>query len=684
MPYWRRPYRRYTRYRRRYSTRRFRRPFRTTFYRRRHRRVRRKTFKRKLKSIAIRQWQPPTIKKLTITGLYPLFFCTSDRVNNNNTLYLENTTPFHIPSGGGFSLTQFTLQNLFDQHLRLRNWWTKSNDVLPLIRYYGCTMYLYYQENVDYIFAYDNNFPMKASRLTYNGTQPSVMQLMKNRKVIACKRYNKRKRPYKKVHIRPPSQLKNQWYFQHSLADIPLVNIICTAASLDRWYANSKAITTTIRFYCIDPRIFLNHEFKQQNTYGYQLKADNKPLFAAPQQHIYSDTIKIGDLIYLGNSQQFGLGTKIRTVMTTASLTTWNKYFSDKQYWGNPFMQPYLTKETITILCNKTIPELATTLGTHNYNVDTTLGTIGGFSEMKQNYLTECRYNPYQDKGVNNEVYFLNIDNKTSNKTSWEPEPNKPELIAKDLPLWTLYWGLTDWHKRANSITSLDTHSITVFKTTYIDPKNEVYYIPLGEHFLTERSPYFPFAEGDKKEQITTADWENWHPKLSFQLEVINSICLSGPGTVKLPPNISCEAHLKYKFHFKLGGSPPPMELIKNPSDQPIWTIPNNLTETTSLQSPGTPFEHFLYHFDQRQHFLTKSAIQRLKKDFKTKEIIPSITGSTGLNIPPQKTQESDSETSTEEETQTTLEQQLQQQRREQIKLRHRINKLLEKLSTLE
>lgn len=73
--------------------------------------------------------------------MYQLFFTTMDRIDHNNTLYIDSITPFHLPSGGGFSLTQFTLQNLFDQHLRLRNWWTKSNELLPLIRYTGATMY---------------------------------------------------------------------------------------------------------------------------------------------------------------------------------------------------------------------------------------------------------------------------------------------------------------------------------------------------------------------------------------------------------------------------------------------------------------------------------------------------------------------------------------------------------------
>lgn len=598
-------------------------------------------------------------------------------------MYLDTIAPFHLPSGGSFSLTQFTLQNLYDQHLRLRNWWTKSNDVLPIIRYLGCNIYCYYQQNVDYIIAYDNNPPMKASRLTYNGTQPSVMQLMRHRKVIPCKMYNKRKKPYKKIHIPPPSQMKNQWYFQSNLSDIPLVNIIASACSLDRWYANSKAITTTIGFTVLNSKVFVNHDFKNNNTYGYKPK-NNELLFGLRNGNRNLNNIKIGDCIYLGNSHDYGYGTTIRsfvgTTLTKAKLT---EYFTKKEHWGNPFMIDYLDYTRITVKTTNTIPQIIEkmTAGT-TVSLEITLNSIGNFILTEEPYLIECRYNPYNDKGTGNEVYFLPIDNKAT--PDWEPIENKPELIAKDLPLWTLFWGLPDWHRRAGTITSIDTHGIVVFKTTYINPKTQPHYVPIGKYFLRGSSQYFPEPTSQEVIARTQADEENWHPKLSFQTDVINAFCICGPGTVKLPDNYSCEAHIKYVFQFKIGGAPPPMELITDPSKQPQWTIPNNFNETPSLQSPGTPFQYFLYNFDQRGQMLTKEAAKRLKKDFPTKDIISSITGSTGLNIPTQKTQESDSEASSEEEIQETLQQQLQQQHRDQLKLRHRINKLLMKLSMLE
>nr|UGV35962.1 MAG: ORF1 [TTV-like mini virus] len=683
MPFWRRRYR-YRPYRwrrRRYPTWRPRKVVRRTFWRRR-RRVRKRKFKRKLKNIFVKQFQPQSIKRLTVKGYYQMFFTTNERTNHNNTLYIDSTTPFHVHGGGGFSLTQMTLNNLYDQHLRLRNWWTKSNDTYPLIRYMGVTVYLYYQQNFDYIFSYNNCFPMKCSRICYNATQPMAMMLMKHRKIVQCKNYNRKRKPYRKLFIKPPPQLKNQWYFQHNLADIPLVNFMCTAASLDRMYAPSNAVTTTVRFYTLNAQFFTSHLFKYRTTSGYTPKP-NRPLFAAPEAHTYAE-IKFEDLIYLGNAFDYGPGTEIKNVMpNTNTEARWNKYFTESAHWGNPFLQNYLDHTQMTIQSTVPLSELKQFLQSKNYNFQTKLTEFGNkLAEVKTPYILEVRYNPHKDKGKDNEVYILHIDNK--GYEGWEPEPNKPEYISRDLPLWTLLWGLSDWYTISGQISSADTHSLIVIKTKYFEPKEEAYYVLLGEHFLTGRSPYFPFSNDHSEPERNSADNENWHPKLNFQKEVFNIICSTGPGVIKLNKDQSAEAHIQYKFHFKLGGCPPPMELIVNPQEQPIWTIPSNFNDQPSLQSPGTPFEHFLYHFDQRGDYLTKRAIKRLQKDYPTKETIPSITGSTGLNIPPEKTQESDSEASTEEKEQEALFQQLQLHYKQHKQLRHRINQLLRQLTTTE
>lgn len=629
----------------------------------------------------MRQWQPHSIRRLAITGLYQTFFTNPQRVGNNNTLYIDAIAPYHVPSGGSFSLSQFTLENLFDQHLRLRNWWTHSNTYFPLIRYLGCTITLYYHASIDYIFCYQNNFPMKANKLIYQSTQPSVMQLMRHRIIMPCKHYNTHKKGYKKVRIKPPPQLQNKWYFQQSISDIPLLNVLVSSCSLDRWYTNSHAKTPTIEFTTLNTEIWQLHNFKWQGTYGYQ-PAPNKLLFALDNgQHEQYEKEQFQNLIYLGNAFEYQEGQKI----STAAGTTWRikltEYLLSRTKWGNPFMMHYLQQDKTVLEAATTWPQIISTLETKFPNTFTVtikqLKDTIPFQELQQPNTLPVRYNPYGDKGTDNKVYLLHINEKS--QTSWEPEDNS-QLLSTNLPLWSLTWGLVDWYKRSNIIQTPETHSILVIQTTYTNSDLK-YIVPLGHDFLDDRSTYFPT---DAQIQRTVSDTKNWHPKLSFQLTAITEICKSGPGTPKLPDGISAEGHLKYKFKFKLGGSPPPMEQIDDPSKQQIWPLPNNFSDSTSLQSPATPFQHYLYHFDQRGDYLTKKAIKRLKTDYETKEPFSTTTGGSCFEIPPETTEESLSDTSEEEKEPQTLQQQLLQQQRQQLKLRHRINQLLKKLSKFE
>ncbi len=94
------------------------------------------------------------MRRLTVTGKYPLFEGTNERIGNNNTQYIDATAPEFHPGGGLFSIIQFSLAGLYELHLKGRNWWTKSNCTLPLIKYLGCTLRLYRSHSSDYVSVY--------------------------------------------------------------------------------------------------------------------------------------------------------------------------------------------------------------------------------------------------------------------------------------------------------------------------------------------------------------------------------------------------------------------------------------------------------------------------------------------------------------------------------------------------
>lgn len=105
---------------------------------------------------------------------------------------MDEIAPHEYPGGGLYSATVFTLQGLYDLHLKGRNWWTTSNCNLPLIRYLGCDMRLYYATNVDYVSVYVNCGELKITEKMFQSCQPTVLMLNKKKKVLQCKDYKKR------------------------------------------------------------------------------------------------------------------------------------------------------------------------------------------------------------------------------------------------------------------------------------------------------------------------------------------------------------------------------------------------------------------------------------------------------------------------------------------------------------
>ncbi len=177
---WRQP-----RWRRWIRTRRPRKTIRRRFQRRRW--VRRHRFyrpiKRKLKKVTLKEWQPQHIRKCTIKGDLLLAACGRQRINHNYTLWTESIVPKEEPGGGGWSIMQLTLRALFDEYKKYRNWWTVSNQGLPLVKYLGCQFKFYRSAQTDYIVIPILTPPYAVTEEIYLNTQPS-RALMNRRKIV--------------------------------------------------------------------------------------------------------------------------------------------------------------------------------------------------------------------------------------------------------------------------------------------------------------------------------------------------------------------------------------------------------------------------------------------------------------------------------------------------------------------
>nr|UGV38123.1 MAG: ORF1 [TTV-like mini virus] len=646
-PYWRR---------RRTWRRRSRRPFRRRLWRRKYYRrytVRKHRLKRKLKYLPLKEWQPQYIRKLKITGIQPLYMTTSDRVSHNGTLYFDSIAPHYVPSGGGFSVQIFTLNAFWELFKKGRCWWTQSNDDFPLIRFLGAKIYLYRAEASDYIINYHSCPPMKATLETYQSTQPNLMQLNKHHKIIPCKKHNYKAKPYKVVRIRPPATMKNKWYFQKELANTPLVLLMASAMSLDRFYMGSNSISNTVGFFSLNSNFFHYHNFKQKTTTGY-IPKDGVYMYSYRDTSTSWQTVKLSKLIYLGNSTNYTLGEPVGTA--------WNNYASTPDKWGNVFHNNYL-KGPLPVLTSNHSP---TYLQQTYTNPETTTLQTAGISPVAEPLLIEFRYNPLNDRSEQNEIF---VDTILTQKPNWQP-PTDPTQKSDNLPLWLGLWGFTDWQKR-QGISKLDINNIIVLHTNYIEPKQVPFIIPIDDDMLQGRSPFRP------PNNITPSDMENWHPKAQFQQRTLNEICAAGPAVIKLPQNVSAEAHMRFVFYFKLGGCAQPSKNIENPEDQPIFPTPGNILQSTSLQSPETPIQNFLYSFDWRRHFLTKAAQKRIEQYCLAEQALLEPTGLSKFN-PEASHQETPTPIQeTEEKENQALELLIEQQRRKQNQLRQRILQLL-------
>nr|UGV34114.1 MAG: ORF1 [TTV-like mini virus] len=672
------PWRRY--YRRRWRRRRsqFWRP-RATFRRRLWKRrywVRNKRPKRKLKKLRLTEWQPKAIRKCNVKGFLCLFQTGIDRISYNFDMYETSIIPEKLPGGGGFSIKNLSLLALYDEHIHGHNIFTHTNQPYQLMRYLGCTMYLYQSLNVDYIMTYSNTWPLKSTMLMYNTMQPSIHALQKNKILIPSKNTWKWKKPYKKVYIPPPTQMQNKWYFQHDLATTPLFMIRTSSTSFDHWYIGTRMQSTNITITSLNYLIIQNRDWDSLKEYNCrQLGTIPTYLYTTKAHYDNPENIKLKNLIFLSNTKDHITGMdweeyEKKKPSTTAQQQWFEQFKLDKATWGNPFHEEYLIPNEPVFSSTAKWATILNVLGSKlTQQPDITFKAITGHALTPVSLTETLRYNPYKDNGSDNLCYFLPVKR---GEHGWDP-PADSDLINENLPLWIMLYGFSDFQKKLAKIQKVDTDYILVLKSDMTQPKQRVI-VPLSASFIEGWSPY--------ETSFNILDQHRWYPCFQYQQEINNAICLSGPGTPKINKGDTVEAKIRYKFHFKWGGEFPPMELIQNPTEKTTYPIPSKQLTTNSLQNPTQRPETFLYPFDERQGLITQKAAKRIKKDWGSKATTSFSTEPRfGEEIQTQDPQETTSE---EEEEAETLYEQLQLQRAKQQRIKRRILETLQQLQKLE
>nr|UGV37833.1 MAG: ORF1 [TTV-like mini virus] len=658
--------RRQTRYRRQ-RRHRFLRP-RNTF-RRRHRirRVRRIFKRKKLRTITVKEWQPQTIKKCKIKGIMCLFQCGPGRESFNYAQYMNSLTPELWPGGGGWSIMIYNLGALFEQRQLIHNWWTASNDTLPLVRYNGCKFKFYRSANTDYIVHYRICYPMTDTEQEHLMAQPSLASLLRKKILVPSMKTSRKTRPYIVKRIRPPSQLKNSWYFQRDLCNAGLLLLTASAASFQHWFLNPKAVSDSITLYTLNTKNFNSRNFQLQGTQTwYEPRRDKYYQYTFGNGHTNPNALQKKDMIYLGNTLDIQPGIQ--------NADTLNEFLSRK-FMGSPFWLEYNNGDKVVWISNKppkTLYEQFETLK----STSLTIRTIPTF--------IPCRYTPSRDTGNSNMAYFLS---NARQEEGWDP-PQDPNLIITGYPLWVMLWGLIDWQKKLKLIQQPDYNYILVIRSDCFDEKQPAY-VFMDHAFRQNTNPYYRGDEPHHPGSLSDSNQQHFYPKIIYQNESINEICKTGPGVVRMNSE-SIEAKCQYTFYLKFGGCPAKMENIKDPCQQPKYNIPSNISQGLSIQDPGTDPTKFLYSWDERYGLLTKTAQKRLQKDSDTEKSSSLLTDQTRLNpdaYSTEKLQEFLQETqttSTSEEEETSIQDHLQQQRQQHKQLKHNIKQLLKRLKTLE
>lgn len=565
-----------------------------------------------------------------------MFACGRQRINHNYILTCNSYVPTSEPGGGSWSIFQISLRVLWDEYQHYRNWWTTSNQGLPLCRYINLKCKFYRTEETSYIVTPCTCPPFDVSLDSYLNTQPSRHVMNRNSFIVPKLRPNS-KRKYIKKHFNPPSMFQNKWYFQQEILNQPLIMFTVSAISFNEMFAPNDQINTNISFISLNTTIFQNNKWENGNT-PYQCKVSGTLdiyLYTTGNGTPTNPT-KWTELIPLFETEKYSEGKKLNG---ETNLT-------DRQYWGNPFIEQYNHKDVRIFFGTKP-----------NTNTFTNTPNVTEITEL----FHECRYNPFRDKGIGNKVYL-----KSTKQTqgSFLTLPTDDRLIVLDMPLWLIFWGWTDWLLKSKPIYHLNDDYQVVFQSPYVEPQLPCYVLA-DRYFNTPR-----------KEILTETDKAHWHLKTEFQEYSIENIASSGPATPKIHPHKQIQAHMLYDFFFKWGGCPAPMEIITDPAKQEKYPTPNNILQRLTIQDPETPKEYFLYKFDEKSGEITNDFIERAKQDYEPKYYFTDY-GTKDVPIPLQ-TQAKEDKTPLQKETEKdTQQEQLNQLKQQQRYLLHRINRLL-------
>lgn len=164
-----------------------------------------------------------------------------------------------IYEGGGVNAIIFSLQFLWEEYTLFHNSWSETNDGHDLARYFGTTIYLPPHRWCDYIFWFDRDW-QKYTNEHFLRCHPVNLFSWKNKVFIRSQNYGQNTKT-KKIKIRPPATLTNQWRHMKDWFYIPLFAWGISVIDWNKFFSRGKIMP-----YCPLPK----NEIRYANytTYG--------------------------------------------------------------------------------------------------------------------------------------------------------------------------------------------------------------------------------------------------------------------------------------------------------------------------------------------------------------------------------------------------------------------------------
>lgn len=175
----------------------------------------------------------------------------------NNFMQWERTLPLEGESyGGSFTIRKFTLSTLYEDYLKLRNRWSRSNQDLDLVRYTGARFRFYRHEFADYVVHYSLETPMEVGLESHMISHPLRLLLATKHVTVPSLETNKSRKRYVTLKIRPPTLMKTQWYFQQDFCDVGLVLLTVTTCVLKDPWMSPAVQSPCLTIFALSPADF--------------------------------------------------------------------------------------------------------------------------------------------------------------------------------------------------------------------------------------------------------------------------------------------------------------------------------------------------------------------------------------------------------------------------------------------